>query len=137
MSGCFSMGHKREQLPIALTGGAMSFDLRYDLSYGKDGLRLAMRAPALTLANLAVDGKSLFHGTAQLDKFRKGIGQFQLAYADNGITLLRTTIPQATIEGLRIAPSGNAAGQIKLASATLKDATVDNQTRKLSIGSLA
>ncbi len=127
-----------EYLPIALTGGAISFDLRYDLSYGKDGLRLAMRAPALTLTNLAMDGKSLFHGTAQLDKFRTGIGQFQLADADNGITLLRTTVPQATIEGLRIAPSGNGAGRmIKLASATLKDAALDNQTRKLSIGSLA
>ena len=127
-----------EYLPITLTGGAMGLDLHYDLSYGQTGLRLTMGAPALTSTNLAVDGKSLFHGTAQLNQFRAGIGQLEIIDTQNGVMLLHATVPLATAEGLSIVPSGNAAGQIvKLATATLKDVAVDNQTRVLSVGSLA
>lgn len=127
-----------EYLPITLKGGAIDFDLNYNLAYGETGLRLTMRAPALTFTNLAVGGKNLFHGTVQFDQFRTGIDQLQLTDAENGVTMLRTTVPEARVEGLRIAPSGNAAGQIiKLATATLKDIVLDNQARKLSLGSLA
>lgn len=127
-----------EYLPIALTGGAIGLDLHYDLSYRDAGLRLAIRAPDITVTNFAVDGKSLFRGTARIDQFRTDIGQLELTDAGNGARQLHTTVPQATVEGLRIAPSGNAAGQsIKLATATLKDIALDNQTHKLSIASLA
>jgi hypothetical protein len=97
-----------------------------------------MRATAVRLANLALDGKSMFHGTVQLEQFQTTIGQLQLADAKNGVMLLRTTVPQARLEGLRITPFGNAAGRtVKLATATLKDIGLDNQARKLSVGSLA
>jgi len=127
-----------EYLPITLMGGAIGLDLQYDLSYGNTGLRLTMHAPTLSSTNLAADGKTLFHGTVQLDQFRTGISQLELTHAENGVMLLRATVPQATLEGLRIAPSGNVAGQtIKLATATLVDAAVDYQARKLSVGSVA
>jgi hypothetical protein len=125
-------------LPITLISGAIGLDMHYDLSYRDSGLHLTLQAPELTVAKLGMDGKSLFHGTAQIEQFRTGIGQLELTDAGNGTMLLHTTVPQARVEGLLIAPHGNEAGQIiKLATATFKDVALDNRARKLSVGSLA
>ena len=73
-----------EYLPITLTSGAIELDMHYELSYRDSGLHLTLQAPELTVAKLGMDGKSLFHGTAQIDQFRTGIGQFELTDAGNG-----------------------------------------------------
>ena len=64
-------------LPITLMGGAIGLEMHYDLSYRDSGLHLTLQAPELTVAKLGMDGKSLFHGTAQIDQFRTGIGQLE------------------------------------------------------------
>lgn len=119
-----------EYLPIALTGGIIGFDLRYDFAYAQNGPRFSMQAPMLTLKGLALDGKNAFRGTATLDDLRAAIGQFQ--YAGQ----MRASVPQANIQGLKIMPAGG--GQaIALESAALKNAALDGAARKLAIDSLA
>ncbi len=99
------------------------------------GPRFQMQAPVLALTDLAVDGKSLFRGTAALGKLNASIGQFQFAAAGNRAQQLRVAVPQASVQGLNVVPSG---GQtIALAAAALKDAALDGLARKLTIGSLA
>jgi hypothetical protein len=125
-----------DYLPVALTAGAIGFDLRYDFAYAANGPRFQMQAPALALTDLAVDGKSLFRGTAALGKLNASIGQFHFAAAGNRTQQLRVTVPQASVQGLNVVPSGG--GQtIALATAALKDAALDGLVRKLTIGSLA
>lgn len=127
-----------DYMPVALTQGIIGFDLRYDFAYAETGPRLRMQAPAVTLSNLAVQGKNLFRGTAVLEKFNAAIGQFQFASAGNRVGQMQASVPQASIQGLRIVPSGGGASQsIALADGTLKEAAFDGVARKLSIGGLA
>jgi uncharacterized protein involved in outer membrane biogenesis len=122
-------------IPVALTAGTIGFDLRYDFAYAQGGPRFSMQAPSVAVADLAVDGKKLFRGTAALGKLNASIGQFQFTAAAGGGTT-RAAVPQARIQGLRIVPSGSNQ-TIRLAAADLKDAALDGPARKLTIASLA
>ena len=119
-----------EYLPVALTGGSIGFDLRYDFAYAQAGPRFSMQAPSLALKELALDGRNVFRGTATLADLKAAIGQFQ--YTGQ----MRASVPQANIQGLKITPSGGSQA-IALESAALKNAALDGAARKLSIDSLA
>lgn len=119
-----------DYLPVALTRGIIGFDLRYDFVHAEGGPRFSMQAPSLALQDLALDGKNAFRGTATLEGLRAAIGQFQFAGQ------MRASVPQASIQGLKIVPSGG--GQtIALESASLQNAALDGAARKLAIGNLA
>jgi uncharacterized protein involved in outer membrane biogenesis len=119
-----------DYLPVALTGGGIGFDLRYDFSYAQNGPRFSMQAPSIALRDMALDGKTLFRGTATLADLKAAIGRFEIAGQ------MRASVPQAHIQGLKISPSGP--GQaVTLESAAMKDAALDGAARKLTIASLA
>lgn len=125
-----------EYMPVALTQGVIGFDLRYDFAYAANGPHLRMQAPAVTLTDLAVQGKNLFRGTAALDRLNAAIGQFQFAAAGNRIGQMQASVPRASVQGLKIVPSGGGGQTIALADGVLQNAALDAVTRKLSVGSL-
>ena len=126
-----------EFLPIALAGGEIGLDLPYDFAYGQEGPRLDMTAPSLTLTNLAVDGRDLFHGTLKLESLNSAIGRLRFALNAQAPASFSADIPQTTLQGLRIAPSADTGQTIGLAHAALKDVALDYSARKLTAGSLA
>ena len=124
-------------LPIALTGGEIGLELHYDFADGPTGPSLDVNAPSVTLTKLAVDGRDLFHGMLRLESFNSTIGRLKFALNAQNSASLSAEIPQTTLQGLQIAPSGDTGQAIGLAHAALKDVALDYSARKLTAGSLA
>ncbi|WP_242919242.1 DUF748 domain-containing protein [Caulobacter sp. CCUG 60055] len=124
-------------LPVALTGGRVDLGATYDFAYGREGLRLNLDVPKLSLAGLALDGKRLFRGAAKVEQIDLDQSHVDFASEGGAVRRMRGSAPRLTLRGLRLTAAGAAAGEaIGTSAVELTDAKFDLNGRAVTLGAL-
>jgi Domain of Unknown Function (DUF748) len=127
-----------DRLPVALGGGQIGVDGRYDFSYGPGGTRLQMAIARLALHGASFDGRdTLFHGAAHIDDASAALN-FGFVSDAKGARPVAAALSSLSVHGVALTGTGPVAGQIiRLASVALDSAKLDFTAQRIALGALS